>query len=333
MKLILTLEPYARQIEVSRVVRDLELLGLRASIDKLSREGELIINVEDIDDIYEASKYIRNLEYVCHIIELKNVVELKNFENIIDLIIEECDKILKSTSRAGTFKILCKRIDKKFPLTSVEVCKIVGRRLEELGHVVDIHSPDIYIYVEIRKGVIILGWSPREIYHKVREVVPLSVVRNVIPIVLEPVTLYEYMDLLQLARALGVELRIIDFRGNACKMIEDACKKLKIDVPENVKIVSLDKCDEGVDVLIVLSQYSSRGDSHLREICRQLISRNRKIGLVLGNEIEDVPLELREKAICEIRLGPMTGQPMRSTVAIAYALGVIFNMFTTREIM
>ncbi|NPB00499.1 MAG: hypothetical protein GXO10_03895 [Crenarchaeota archaeon] len=332
MKLILTLEPYARQVETGKVLRDLEILGLRASLDSLSREGELIVNIEDLDNIYEAARYIRNLEYICHIIELKDLIEIDNLDNIIELIVKKCDNILRTVSRENTFKIICKRVDKKFPLTSVEVCKIVGRRLEELGHVVNIHLPDIYLYVEIRKNIILLGWSPREIYHKIREIVPSNVTRNVIPIVLEPLTLYEYMDLLQLARALGVELRIINSRGSASKMIESACRRLKIEIPVNVKVVSLEECDEGIDALIVLSQYSSRGDSYLREICRSLISRNRKIGLVLGNEIEDVPLELREKAICEIRLGPMTGQPMRSTVAIAYALGVIFNMFTIREI-
>ncbi|NPA69300.1 MAG: hypothetical protein GXO26_00675 [Crenarchaeota archaeon] len=333
MKLILTLEPYAKQVDPDKVLKDLELLGLKAVLDSLSREGEIVINIENLDNIYEVAKYVRNIEYICHIIELKSVIKINNTNNIIDLIVEEFDKILRTVPEKGRFKILCKRVDKKFPLTSVELCKIVGRRLEELGHVVDIHLPDMYLYVEIRRGIILLGWSPREVYHKVREVVPLHVVKNVVPIVLEPITLYEYMDLLQLARALGIELRIINFRGNASKMVEDACRKLRIDFPVNVKIVNLDNYDEGIDALIVLSQYSSRGDSYLREICKQLLLRNRRIGLVLGNEVEDVPVELREKAICEIRLGPMTGQPMRSTVAIAYAMGIIFNMFTIREIV
>ena len=334
MRLIVTLEPYARKVNMSRVVEDLNLLGLDIEIDRdLSREGELIINVNSFNNIEEISRYLRNIEYICHIIELKQVLDRDSLESTLRDLVDSCGKILEEhLGPSMKFKIICKRVDKKFPLTSVEVCKTVGNMLEKLGYNVDLYNPDLYIYVEIREKVILVGWSPRHVYHKQREIVPMSIVRNVVAIVLEPLTIYEYMDLLQLSRALGIELWIIDIRGRSRRMIEDACRKLKISVPENVKVVKMNDLKAMNDVvLIVLSQYSSRGETYLRDICRELLSRRHRVGLVVGNEIDDVPLELRDNAICEVRLGTMTGQAMRSATAIAYALGVIFNMFTIRE--
>ncbi len=336
MKLVLTLEPYAKNIDFKKIINDLKLLGVDSTIDnKLSRRGEPILEIKNIEDIYEASKYIRNIEYICHIVELVHIIERSDNNNtVIEKLIDRCNIMISYIIRKTNlknFKIICKRVDKKFPITSVELCKRVGNSLEKIGYSVDLHNPDFYIYIEIRKDVILLGWSPRDIYHKFREIVPLNVAKNTIAIVLEPLTIYEYMDLLQLARALGIELRIINVRGDAYKLVEEACRRLKIEYPNNVRVVEKAYALNDVDCLIVLSQYSTRGETYLRDISRSILLRGRKIGIMVGNEIEDVPLEFRESAICEIRLGPMTGQPMRSTVAIAYALGVIFNMFTVRE--
>ncbi len=53
---------------------------------------------------------------------------------------------------ASTFKVESKRADKTFPMTSPEIsCEIGGRILETFHHLkVDVHQPDITVYVEIR---------------------------------------------------------------------------------------------------------------------------------------------------------------------------------------
>lgn len=53
---------------------------------------------------------------------------------------------------AKTFKVEAKRADKKFPLTSPEICvQLGGQLLEEFPHLrVDVYNPDIVVTVEVR---------------------------------------------------------------------------------------------------------------------------------------------------------------------------------------
>jgi thiamine biosynthesis protein ThiI len=55
-------------------------------------------------------------------------------------------------SAASTFKVEAKRADKRFPLTSPEICREVGGKLLSKYHhlKVDVHNPDITVFVEIR---------------------------------------------------------------------------------------------------------------------------------------------------------------------------------------
>lgn len=54
---------------------------------------------------------------------------------------------------AGTFKVECKRSDKKFPLKSPEIAMEVGAYLlEQYPHLrVDVHNPDVTVWVEVRE--------------------------------------------------------------------------------------------------------------------------------------------------------------------------------------
>ena len=58
----------------------------------------------------------------------------------------------KPLRRAKTFKVEAKRADKKFPLTSPQLCAQVGEfLLEQYPHLsVDVHEPEVTVWVEIR---------------------------------------------------------------------------------------------------------------------------------------------------------------------------------------
>lgn len=61
-----------------------------------------------------------------------------------------CDKALQISPDTGTFKVDTRRSNKEFPLTSIEVNRIVGERIlkaKRLG--VDLQNPDRVIYIEI----------------------------------------------------------------------------------------------------------------------------------------------------------------------------------------
>ena len=53
---------------------------------------------------------------------------------------------------AGSFKVECKRSDKRFPMTSIELAQFVGGELAEAypGCAVDVHEPELTVHVEIR---------------------------------------------------------------------------------------------------------------------------------------------------------------------------------------
>lgn len=58
----------------------------------------------------------------------------------------------KQLRSAKTFKVEAKRSDKKFPLKSPEICReLGGELLSKFPHLkVDVHNPDVTVYVEIR---------------------------------------------------------------------------------------------------------------------------------------------------------------------------------------
>ncbi len=329
----ITLEPYAKNIGIRKLLDDLSILGIDADILKeYSREGEYIVKT-DIGNIKDFTRLVRYLDYVCHIIHLLYLIEYNSYsDEVIKEIINRSKEVLNIVLRnygCRDFKVVAKRIYKKFPISSVDICRIVGSELSKYCKV-NVQDPDCYIYIEVRENLVFVGYALRESYIKYREVVPYDIINKIIVVVLEPVTIYEYMDLIQLARSLMIKLRIINVSGNTEKMIERACKRLNINIPNNIEIVNLENCVDGVDYVIVLSQYASYGESILREVAYNLLSRGKTMALVLGNEVSDVPLEIRDKAHCEVRLGPMSGHAMRSSVAISYALGTFLNMFTHR---
>ena len=81
----------------------------------------------------------------------------KDFDSIKDVALEYLGDELRQVK---TFKVNAKRSDKKFPMTSPEICREVGAHLlRNIGTLsVDVHNPDIIVTVEVRdKNVFIHG--------------------------------------------------------------------------------------------------------------------------------------------------------------------------------
>ena len=71
-----------------------------------------------------------------------------------DAILETAKKYLADDfARAKTFKVECRRADKRFPMTSIELAQYVGGELHEAfpGIAVDVHTPELTVNVEIRE--------------------------------------------------------------------------------------------------------------------------------------------------------------------------------------
>jgi thiamine biosynthesis protein ThiI len=62
----------------------------------------------------------------------------------------------KNDIQSATFKVIAKRADKRFPLNSMQICADTGAYLLEHtpGLSVDVHNPEISLYVEVREEAI-----------------------------------------------------------------------------------------------------------------------------------------------------------------------------------
>lgn len=74
-----------------------------------------------------------------------------NLDQIYQLALSQVREVLYQR-KIGSFKVVSRRGDKKFPLTSLEISREVGAYLlENIPElIVDVHNPDLTIYVEIR---------------------------------------------------------------------------------------------------------------------------------------------------------------------------------------
>ncbi len=127
--------------------------------------------------------------------------------------------------------------------------------------------------------------------------------------------------MIQLSHALGIEVRLI----TSPLLIDRALRALRLNSLPRVRVVGIEEALNDVDIPIVLSMHANYNERKLIEVSREAFSRGLRIGLILGNEYDDVSLGLRNRAMYEVRLGPMIGHPMRTTIALAYAISVIYT--------
>lgn len=99
----------------------------------------------DLDEAFERAKRVFGIAALCK----AAVCEEKTIESVLATAPVYLEKQLKSVK---TFKVEAKRSDKQFPLKSPEICmELGGKLLEAYPHLkVDVHNPDLIVYVEIR---------------------------------------------------------------------------------------------------------------------------------------------------------------------------------------
>lgn len=114
------------------------------------RKAQSTIYIEPKDDVFDFEEALERVKLIFGIAAFSRAcVCEKTMEDIIAKSPIYLENDLKNVK---TFKVEAKRADKQFPLTSPEICREIGGVL--LGaypHLkVDVHNPDIIIYVEIR---------------------------------------------------------------------------------------------------------------------------------------------------------------------------------------
>ena len=122
------------------------------------RKSQSTVCIEPIGDNFDFSGA---LDSVGRIFGIAAFCRAGMCEKDMDVILKEAPEYLKdSLKNAKTFKVEAKRADKQFPVTSPQICDLLGGKLlESYRHLkVDVHNPDVIITVEIReKGAYIRG--------------------------------------------------------------------------------------------------------------------------------------------------------------------------------
>ena len=114
------------------------------------RKAQSTIYIEPKDDDFDFSEALERVKLIFGIAAFSRACVCE--KNMEDILSKSVDYLKDCLSSVKTFKVEAKRSDKHFPLTSPEICREVGGKLLEANHhlKVDVHNPDIIVYVEIR---------------------------------------------------------------------------------------------------------------------------------------------------------------------------------------
>lgn len=121
-------------------------------------EGRIFVDALSDFDYDEAVKRIGEVFGVasfCPVI----VAEDTGFDDLKKAVVDYLRE--EYAGEKHTFKVMCKRGRKSYPLDSMEICASVGEAvIENLDNfTVDVHNPDMYVYVEVRDKIYIYSRS------------------------------------------------------------------------------------------------------------------------------------------------------------------------------
>lgn len=110
-------------------------------------QGRLLIENEtgdlDTGDVLNHIKHIFGIIGFCMAIKTKQ----QDIDKLKEIAVEF---FLPYVNSQQTFRVITKRGDKKYPLTSNEISKEIGEAIHEQGMAVDLINPDVTLFVEIR---------------------------------------------------------------------------------------------------------------------------------------------------------------------------------------
>ena len=112
-------------------------------------QGRIFVEADgdyDFEDAIDAMSHVFGVSGISPV----DVIEEKDWDKLTVCVGDFVEH--QYGSKPFTFKVKCRRSDKHYPLTSPEVCVEMGSYLlDRFENVkVDVHDPDVYIWVEIR---------------------------------------------------------------------------------------------------------------------------------------------------------------------------------------
>ncbi len=146
----LVLKGLNRKYFEDKLIKQIRRVIIDIGFDKIYKEqGKIYIEAaeEDFPQMINRLKKVFGLVYISPCIRVN-----KDMEEIG----EAARKMMAAKLNNGdysTFKVVANRADKKFPITSPEICiKMGGVILEDFESLnVDVHNPDLYLYVDVKE--------------------------------------------------------------------------------------------------------------------------------------------------------------------------------------
>ena len=115
-------------------------------------QGRILIEMEnenlDVEEIIQKIRNIFGIAGFCHAIKTTE----KDIDSLKEIALEY---FINNAKKTSTFKVETKRGNKNYPLTSNDVSREIGDALFKQGYPVDLHNPDIKLFVEIRTNIYI----------------------------------------------------------------------------------------------------------------------------------------------------------------------------------
>ena len=133
---------------------DILIRNIRKSIRDLGecniKKAQSTIFIEPRDDSFDFSEALERIKRVFGIAAFSRACVCE--KDMADIIAKSPDYLREDLKKVKTFKVEAKRSDKRFPLTSPEICREIGGvLLSHFPHLsVDVHNPELVVNVEIR---------------------------------------------------------------------------------------------------------------------------------------------------------------------------------------
>ena len=117
-------------------------------------QGRIYVDAQsefDFDETVENLKTVFGISGICPVV----YVEDEGFEKLGKTIVNYVDEVYPDKKKS--FKVVARRARKNYPLDTMELNREVGAVILDAfpEMTVDVHNPDIYIYVEIREKIYI----------------------------------------------------------------------------------------------------------------------------------------------------------------------------------
>ena len=109
------------------------------------------LSESDCDEVIAALQTVFGINAICPVVKIED----EGFDKLRDAVVKYVDEEYPDKNR--TFKVFARRAKKSFPVHSTEMnCELGGAILDAFPEMkVDVHHPDIEIYIEVRESIYI----------------------------------------------------------------------------------------------------------------------------------------------------------------------------------